>query len=179
MNYELKNTRIVDMTEDFNSEETIYLIESDVYFKDAKLCEVHEYVEEQYFWREGMGYDYQGWEVDTGPDCAINIQNQFERLDEKHEDISEHVVALLQNEVDKKLNVGYLDLGGGWPGSQVVAKNISNFEFKPGMESGVGLYEANLKIMALRRRVWNSPPELSQNIAPTSTGGMTWTVPRF
>jgi hypothetical protein len=36
-----------------------------------------------------------------------------------------------------------------------------------------------IKDLALRRRVWNSPPELSQNIAPTSTGGMTWTVPRF
>ncbi|MGP9655951.1 restriction endonuclease [Halomonas sp. AOP35-4E-18] len=32
---------------------------------------------------------------------------------------------------------------------------------------------------ALRRWVWNSPPELGQDMASTTTGGMTWTAPRF
>ncbi|WP_376717490.1 hypothetical protein [Halomonas piscis] len=32
---------------------------------------------------------------------------------------------------------------------------------------------------ALRRWVWNSPPELGQNMTSTTTGGMTWTAPRF
>ena len=32
---------------------------------------------------------------------------------------------------------------------------------------------------ALRRWVWNSPPELGQDMASTTTGGMAWTAPRF
>ncbi|WP_219993096.1 hypothetical protein, partial [Chromohalobacter israelensis] len=31
---------------------------------------------------------------------------------------------------------------------------------------------------ALRRWVWNSPPELGQNMTSTAAGGMTWTAPR-
>ena len=32
---------------------------------------------------------------------------------------------------------------------------------------------------APRRWVWNSPPELGQDMASTTTGGMAWTAPRF
>src|SRR5690554_5259903 len=32
---------------------------------------------------------------------------------------------------------------------------------------------------ALRRWVWNSPPELGQDMTSTTTGGMAWTAPRF
>src|SRR5690554_5761066 len=33
--------------------------------------------------------------------------------------------------------------------------------------------------LALRRWVWNSPPELGQDMTSTTTGGMAWTAPRF
>ncbi len=32
---------------------------------------------------------------------------------------------------------------------------------------------------ALRRWVWNSHPELGQDMTSTMTGGMAWTAPRF
>jgi hypothetical protein len=37
----------------------------------------------------------------------------------------------------------------------------------------------HIKKLALRRWVWNSPPELGQNMTSTAAGGMTWTAPRF
>ncbi|WP_432414998.1 restriction endonuclease subunit S [Chromohalobacter israelensis] len=38
---------------------------------------------------------------------------------------------------------------------------------------------SNQKKMALRRWVWNSPPELGQDMTSTWTGGTTWTARRF
>ena len=35
------------------------------------------------------------------------------------------------------------------------------------------------EIQALRRWVWNSPPELGQDMTSTWTGGTTWTARRF
>ncbi|BCB08561.1 hypothetical protein HHSLTHF2_24510 [Vreelandella venusta] len=49
----------------------------------------------------------------------------------------------------------------------------------PGGESWPRLAGLNADYMALRRWVWNSPPELGQDMTSTWTGGTTWTARRF
>jgi len=56
---------------------------------------------------------------------------------------------------------------------------IAHMTLFPKAESWI--FGANIpgKKKALRRWVWNSPPELGQDMTSTTTGGMAWTAPRF
>ncbi|TLF51653.1 hypothetical protein FEI13_08275 [Halomonas urmiana] len=150
MNYDLKNIDVADMTDDFNAEEPTYLITADVYAGDNVLGHVEEFVKQGYVYREGMGRDYQGWEVDTSADSAFGVGNNdhiLEGLDyEDREEFIEKVILLLQEAVDKELNIGYLDLSPALPGAQAIAKEIKDFVFEPGCNSGHGEYKAVIQI---------------------------------